>query len=395
MGTQINLCLQIICITTLSFYLDNTTLPMGLFTHQIGYNNTTTYLFGGRLSGTALWNNKVYKRDISKADMLWHNVTTTPSNLFYSDIQSSVTVSNIVYFLGVCNGTYNINEVITFDLISEQFVDNSIPSYRYSGYAGCVTTNKTHIFMIGGVTGPHAGELIYLNYIQILNIDLQQWSYKTISIKFWRQSCAMVNNTIYVFSGQNQSVNAMNSIYKFDTLTKEWIFVGNISATAKAGYAAYSPIDENIYIRGYEMMVFNPKQERIMYEQQIPVPVQLAPMTIYNDTLMIFGGAYNLEHVWNNDNHPYGPFQCTPLIQITKLPLVESQFTCTEDKTLLETLWIVLILLTMIIAICGYLLVNCYKKRIKVDMVNSNVELYHSADTTPSLDTQGQRPENR
>eukprot|EP01084_Bolivina_argentea_P088373 159562_1 len=142
---------------SLSFFVENVTLPVHLATHQLGYNNQTSevFLFGGStgsINNYVIYTNAIYKRNISDNNSIWINITTTTLEpIFEAVAETSTTVNDSVYFMGVFNGSANVNSVYVFNLTSEKFVENNgIPAYPHMGAEGCVVSNLTHIFMVGG-----------------------------------------------------------------------------------------------------------------------------------------------------------------------------------------------------------------------------------------------------
>eukprot|EP01084_Bolivina_argentea_P120671 213928_1 len=212
-----------------SWHYVNQQLPKPLDKLLMGYNNVTSYvyIFGGRTNmqscETNGCENKIYKWNINNMSSEWIQLdTNTTTDCFWGYISNSITIDNLVYFVAYSNGSMNVNQVQLFDLESEQFVkDHSIPLTPIIGAHGCVTTNNTHIFVVGGwnTTGSP-------NHLQILDIEANQWIVQDIEIDGiahnWRnQLCNVVGNYLYVFGGRtgtNPGSDVLNGIYKYDTL---------------------------------------------------------------------------------------------------------------------------------------------------------------------------------
>eukprot|EP01084_Bolivina_argentea_P258759 436375_1 len=360
--------LLVIITITGAIFIDKITLPGYMVQHQLGYNIETSvvYLFGGIFSnGTSQQNsNKIYKRNINNNTDLWKHIsTTTTSDIFVSAIKQSVSIGNIVYFVGVNNGTFQVNEVQVFDMTTEEFNLGGIPPYNFSGVRGCVETNGTHIFMIGG----KSSATTYLNYIQILNIPSPTWHYIEIDINFGVQSCAIFNNQIYVFGGYS-NVNVSYGIYRYDILTTQWNYISNISNEFNSGYAIYSPIDHNIYITRTNLSIFSVKKEEIVAQLPLLIPIFQAPAMIFNNTLHLFGGAYT-NVLW----YP-GIRQNTALVQKTTLPItITKTQTCDNNELNWMLMSILSVLIVVIAILCLSFGVHIGKKRRGNIGINYNV----------------------
>eukprot|EP01083_Nonionella_stella_P130189 395101_1 len=95
------------------------------------------------------------------------------SENFYSFVDSVVSIGNIAYFVGMHDGSDNSGLIYMFDMQQESWIDNSnleilpIPSTH-----GCVSTNLSHIFMIGGSKGGMTDTRTnYHNYVQIYDVQ--------------------------------------------------------------------------------------------------------------------------------------------------------------------------------------------------------------------------------
>eukprot|EP01084_Bolivina_argentea_P276612 472010_1 len=343
-----------------SFQLSGPNIPNYLCGHQIGYNNqtTTVYLFGGNEPDHKP-TNKIYKLNMSNTSAKWITLDiNTTSVFFFCGEKCSVTIDHKVYFVGI-NDNFG-GRIYTFDLHTEQFNTIVVGGYPIEG---CVVTNNTHIFQIGGLyNGSHVSNRISIFNTQTNEIE---WNYTVIDFKSWRQICAIVDNTIYVFGGTIGYIksNESNTIHKYYTLSMEWTFIGNLNRGVSDGYAVYSTIDNNIYILWYTMMIFNVEQEEIINEVGLIINVTESPMLIYNQTLVIFGGLYK----WN-------PSLSTTWLQISAIPLNSSYSpTCSNDHNLLE--WVMITIVTFIAISCCLLAYYYRKKYVAGKVVFSNVSV--------------------
>eukprot|EP01084_Bolivina_argentea_P044973 82772_1 len=340
-------------------------LPQPLGGSQMIYNNltTTVYIFGGFAldQSDIVYSSTIYKRNLSNPSRLWTELDiNTPEDVFVSQIQNSITIGNITYFIGINNGSYSSNQVYLFDVATEQFISHSVPDYKFAACSGCLTTNNTHIFMLGGFNAP-----TLVKYIQILNIKFNYWTYLEINLEFiktgWSsQLCSMVNNTLYVFGGivEYSPMKAINAIYKYNALSSTWSFIGNLS-NFPSGWSLYSVKYNKIYIVsipqqiGNNMVhVFDLNTEKVIFKNELIISVSQTPCLIYNDSIIIFGGIGCV----NNATTAYSPF-----IQIQQLPLNQHSSGSTSNcistalfAGMISTVSVIGIVLGCVIGVMGY-----------------------------------------
>eukprot|EP01084_Bolivina_argentea_P122617 217260_1 len=313
-------------ISALQCTFSNVALPIPVGRTLMGFNNVTSsiYLFGGCVScqsNNICCQSNIFKWDLKNQSSQWITLSvTTPTNCFWSVSQNSVTVNNTVYFIGVVAGSYSNNAVYVFDLISEQFIsDHSIPQPPYVGAMGCLSTNDSHIFMIGGFQT--VDNKSSHQYLQILNIKTKQWKTEIIPLDFinnsdgsgwFKQTCVIVHNIIYVFGGAQRTPigdRRIQGMYKYDTLSSIWSYIGNMSSadltSTDCGWGIYSPALDIIYfgtinsliylvdeVNSYYMNAFYVDTEEIIWSNKYQIPVYSAPLLINNGSIMIFGGNF-------------------------------------------------------------------------------------------------------
>eukprot|EP01084_Bolivina_argentea_P190352 327149_1 len=140
--------LELTALQTFGFYFDKIPIPLPIYLQQVGFNNetATVYQFGGlyTVQQTIQPCNHIYKRNLDNANNQWIKInTTTPTTTIKSWTDSSVTIDDMVYFVGIFThkkaGAW-ATELYRFNLTSEEFVNETHIQ---------PVTNQTHIFMIG------------------------------------------------------------------------------------------------------------------------------------------------------------------------------------------------------------------------------------------------------
>eukprot|EP01084_Bolivina_argentea_P241034 404748_1 len=282
----------IMILPSISFHISGAALPIPSYNMQAAFNNltSTVYLLGGLSSPPdAIYNNLIYKRNIETDATLW-KTNDTGATIFACSIQCSAQIEYLSYIIGAYFGANTVNTI--FNVSSGQFISTqSIEPMKHIANQGCITTNNSHIFMIGGCQ-PDASCKSYSNYIQIYDIYLNKWTDDIqINVSFWGQACSLIDNIIYIFGGHSGSWS--KAIYKYNVLSKEWSFIGNLPNPLGFANAIYYSNDNNIYIHaGHKVIVFNVVKEQIIYEETTVIGVAEAPILLTNDRLMIFGGIY-------------------------------------------------------------------------------------------------------
>eukprot|EP01083_Nonionella_stella_P013660 38415_1 len=152
-------------------WMSYSTLPVPLDRYAIGFNQdtNTVYLFGGR--NRTQYVTDIWKWDIHTPQSNWIMLSEkTPTSKFDSR-SSSVTIGNLVYFVGIFNGDHANGKVHLFNLTSETFVvPNGIPDMPVPCVLGCVATDDTLIVVAGG-----AGADGMKDVLQIYEIATNTW----------------------------------------------------------------------------------------------------------------------------------------------------------------------------------------------------------------------------
>eukprot|EP01083_Nonionella_stella_P229709 812737_1 len=187
----------------------NTSIPIAIYAHQTAYDSAShvLYLFGGRDSKSS-YLNSIYK---------WNTIpntwtkerpvvlsTTTPTDWFYSWVNSAVTIQDIVYFIGMDDDSYTSGEVYRFHLSTEQWLSpDNIAMPIHPSIRGCLTHNTSHILMVGGQTGSNT----FIDQLQIYSVSSNVWSTETINVspihgQGWICGyCYSIGIDLYVFGG--------------------------------------------------------------------------------------------------------------------------------------------------------------------------------------------------
>ena len=217
----------------------NMTLPISTFGHQTAYieDLQTLYLFGGCRNAYVQYmdinhSTAIYKWTLS--DLQWTKIETPtpdiPDGYFTSLTTSSVVIDHNVYFMGSqIEGPRNGNWYI-FNAINETFLDtntSNLSPFPYPSQQGCVTTNDSHIFMLGGLSTFDA--LLPMNqdivpYLQIYDIANNQWSVEIANITGYLQYCVVYQDILYVIGARtNDILNPLiNEILEYGLIQNEW-----------------------------------------------------------------------------------------------------------------------------------------------------------------------------
>eukprot|EP01084_Bolivina_argentea_P001401 2579_1 len=285
-------------------YYHNKDLPVPLTSHQMAYfkNINTVYIFGGMTSNSTSVNT-IYKWNLTNKDLWFEQIkTTTPTKPFSSWINNVITIDNRAYFIGIVDDNVHDNSMYIFDSLTDQFVNTTNLSKWVNGtILGCIATNKTHIFVVGGVNDnpPH---------LRIYNINLDQWISNDIDINIIKefngyvgQYCQILDDTLFVFggfAGINNRID-INDYYKYDLKTEIWSD-GQTKLQNAAGYGATIYYDSHIFLIGglnatddiADIYVFNTNDEQFGNTYQLVHAVRSFPALIFNNQLYTFGGSY-------------------------------------------------------------------------------------------------------
>eukprot|EP01084_Bolivina_argentea_P078724 142881_1 len=304
-----------------TWYYAGSQLSLPLGRGLVGYNNetATVYIFGGTTNTQTCGNsiccqNSIYKLNMNDMSNEWSKLNTdTPSSCFTSRIAGSVSINDLIYFMGIDNGSSAINQVHVFDTKTEQFTnDQSIPLTPHEANGGCVSANDSHIFFMGGTDGN--GQPIH--FLQILDVNTKDWSVVEIDEQYLgeiglrSQLCSVVNNYLYILGGKDIHSISSNRIYKFDISQGNWIYVGELSINCYDGWSVYSMKHHKIYtIQTSVVQVFDVNTEQYIGSSSYRIRINMAPSLIYDDILIIIGG--------NVGSYMYSTF-----VQLAELPLL-------------------------------------------------------------------------
>eukprot|EP01084_Bolivina_argentea_P303886 524756_1 len=252
-----NLLLLCMILVTLPFVFSSNVscvyntnrLPTSGFGQPLSYHAAAAavYLFGGAATQST-FSNYISKWNANTQEWIKLNVTI-PAVYLYSQTNNAVTINDKVYFIGIYDGTHDSGKIYVFNMKNETWTDNiNMASPNYPGVYGCLATNDSHIFMIGGWNGTDA-----LDYLQIYDINDNSWYSEEILISpilgnGWRgQYCSMSGNVLYVFAGVYGAHQYDNGIYKYDVISK-WTKLGNLLPLAYG--VAVNYYNKYIYLIG-------------------------------------------------------------------------------------------------------------------------------------------------
>eukprot|EP01083_Nonionella_stella_P310189 1101169_1 len=267
----------------------------------MAYNRKTefVYLFGGS-------SNKIRKWNINTHQSHWITLSeTTPTSIFRCR-QSSVTIGDLVYFMGTFDGTnHQSGQSYIFNLTKEQFIADNIPSMPVPSVYGCVTTNEKLIFVGGGATPA------ITNTLQIYQIATNQWwTSRTMPYINYENMCCYddVNDILYFFGGATGNpayVASKQSFYYSAVSTKtsgsSWNYVMGPALTYShiAGYAVYGREQRVIYLLGGHngvdprpyVEIFDATDKSVSVDNNLYSPCWGHAAMILDNRLMIFGGT--------------------------------------------------------------------------------------------------------
>ena len=234
--------------------------------------------------------------------------TTTPKTRFFTYSINAVLIDNIIWFIGVEDAVENnTGNIYQFDITTETWLDTSnlqIPPTPL--IHGCLSTNGSHIFMVGGRT-QYSGSY-NIPIMQIYNIDTNSWRrlYNIWSNRYataggWRyQFCSVADNRLFIFGGKTDSGTYQAWIDRYDMITGS--YTNNI-ATLKSQVADGKAVYHNdlIYLVGawpisvssQHIYAFDVISQSLLSDVQYTISTQIASTAalIINDKLWIFGGT--------------------------------------------------------------------------------------------------------
>eukprot|EP01083_Nonionella_stella_P106201 306081_1 len=279
-------------------------LPRDIHSHQVAYDSVShfTYLFGGLTDSNNVIET-IYKRHMDQTDWITLNVVTPGLNPFYSYTQNSVLVDRIVYFIGIMDSPWNSDfqtgTIYKFDINTEDWLPNAqLTAPPYPSVFGCLTTNETHLFMIGG----SSCNTCFDERLQMYNINDDSWVVEVININQiqgngWDgQYCQMVENELFVFGGYVGNIGYIDGLFKYNTL--EWSTLPSVLPSV-AGYGATIHKHPYIYLFGGSagggivlntIVQFDIKTESIINTYTMQESLYSVDAEIVNGKVYIFGG---------------------------------------------------------------------------------------------------------
>eukprot|EP01084_Bolivina_argentea_P216688 368063_1 len=286
----------------------NHSLPIPLSSYQVAHfqDLNRIYLYGGTTKN-GINSLSIYRWDLSDNTWFYPSPinTETPSSIFKSSTNNVAVISNTAYFVGFqhSNKDYSTHIQI-FDAVTESWINiSNLTSPNYQGVEGCVVTNYTHIFMVGGYyvsPSDHKGN--YLQKIQIYNIQNNSWSSVNINVGSANQYCQMKHNVIYVFGGSSLNDRRLSNFYKYEN--DKWSNLGTVPFGFCCGASAY--FDSKILlIEGWtdsgggtpsfdsnKTEIFDIQKNKVSHTFYMNASLRYLSSVVVNETLYIFGG-YN------------------------------------------------------------------------------------------------------
>eukprot|EP01083_Nonionella_stella_P092245 258166_1 len=279
------------------YYPDFLPATTAISGHAIVYDEDThnaVYLFGGLSSNT------IYKWTVGSNTFFEPITPTTPTARLYAVVNSVATIGDLTYFIGVDDGTaqYGNDKVYVFNIQTESWMDtNNYAVVPYPANHGCVATNQSLIFMIGGRTG--TGDS---NYLQIYDVFHNTWSAQVIDIapytaNGWEQQmCQVVHDVLFVFGGRYDEIQFMDGIYKYHINNKQWLKIGALPLPNVGGTSVYH--EPFIYLIGGSdygdpldtILTFNPLSEQIVDAHYMQNKRYFVSALSIAQKLFVFGG---------------------------------------------------------------------------------------------------------
>ena len=315
---------------------------------------TSVYIFGG---GYPHWGST---GGYSKYILKWNYTQNTstffvkldtklPNWAFVSATTNVVVIDdlNLAYFYGIDSSIAYVFNPINETIMNHNQANIEMPPYNR--WDGCLTTNQSHIFMLGGQFGT--------NYLQIYDIQNNSWytePFPFIHKNYHDQYCDIVNNTLYAIGGRSCNDTYCNSgyqyhkqIYKYEW-DSGWEFITNLSNSVCCGAIVHDHNDI-IYILGgvgskSSVHVFDTNNEIITgsYDILLEEVALMSAVVLPNDTIWIFGGQvmtieyYKKVMVCSIMNNSYDP-TLSPTTDPTARPTLHPSRGPTDSPTLRPT----------------------------------------------------------
>eukprot|EP01084_Bolivina_argentea_P105723 189325_1 len=288
--------------------ISNKYLPIPLAQYQLAYfqQNNTVYIFGGISED---YSQKIYRwnlNNITKQPSFQLTNVTTPTNRFTSITNNVVVINNYAYFIGINDLQVPSGKIYRFNINTESFVSD-FAAMPIKAEWGCLETNSTHIFMVGGSHDDMQN--VSLNVTQVYDTIHNKWSVHPLNISPLNKTgilgsmCVMLNNTLYIFGG-NSHHTVYRNIYKIQWPENHWTFLGNLSVPLTSG-AIVNHCNVNLIISGGitngkgwvsdKINIFNVNESKIINPEHEYKMLPQAEMTafIIHNKMYIFGGGNN------------------------------------------------------------------------------------------------------
>eukprot|EP01084_Bolivina_argentea_P088577 159923_1 len=273
-------------------YYYNKTLPTPLYDHSLAFFEklNKVFIFGGHIA-TNTPTSSIFKWNINNNEWFTQIPATTPTPEFNTICNNVVTVNHTAYFIGIGNGSVSgvlSGKIYVFDAIQESFIDsNDLKRQPFPAAHGCLTTNNTHIFLVGGKNGKYS----YSDYFQIYDIHNNVWHFEQIGQANCCQYCWMINNVLFVFGGYPD----WYSMYKYEH-GQGWTDLGSKRDSYSGAIAYYNSL---IYMIGgishnghrNTIDVFDINSKTISNTYYLLSTIIYTTSIIVNDKLFVFGGG--------------------------------------------------------------------------------------------------------
>ena len=262
------------------------------------------YIFGNEYD-----NSQILKWDITKSSTPSFNVLTNismPPNISFASMAStSSVIDHQAYFIGLTKGENPTAKLYRFDIKTQSW-DLNLSQMATATRNSCVTTNETHMFVVGGLA--FTGSWYYWPTItQIYDIQHDTWStYQWLNVSTLSgvsgAMCVMLHNTLYIFGGWIGSDWTSTGIWRNTWPQNEWIFVGDL-AQETASSAIVNHCDNNVIISGGNshtdpsgmswIQVFDIQSDEGSVEYEplgLIIPLYGFSGVIVDDKMYLFGG---------------------------------------------------------------------------------------------------------
>lgn len=159
-------------------------------------------------------------------------------------------------------------------------------------------TVDNNVYVIGGISESDS----LVNSIEVCKGGSNLWSYECTSDYILKNAAAAVNGSVIYIIGGEKDNKAVDTITAYDTETKEWSEIGNISEPVKSAHAACA--DNKLYIDNGSADYLLVYDLNTQTTAQLDYPKQLVNVKVisHNDEIYIFSrtGDDNSVYVYRN-----------------------------------------------------------------------------------------------